>query len=475
MTASVTADFKHEWHAEQSEMLRRRFLWYTGIIASLLILQTLIGGIMHFATGFSGLLFSAVDVVTDVASALMYTGAFLYVRKHRTTRDQLIRYVYWMIVANGAMIILTMLSLVWVTDESEIFPALSFVGILVTHLLAAAFLPWTPREAIRPLLPLLGLNAILVLVLPDLPVSGRIIIIALSPLVGVPGLLVAAWRHSSFRAKFQLRMLKGHYGEMKREFGEARQVHESLFPEPLQDGSVRFTYRYHPMRQIGGDYIFAHRDEDDVLNLVLIDVTGHGLSAALTVNRLAGEIERLLGENPEIPPGDMLIGLNNYVHLTLATHSVYATAICIRVDPRHDEIAWASAGHPPAFLLAVDGTLDRLESTAIVLGACHGSEFVNAERRMRFAPGDMVPAYTDGAIEVRNEEGRMLSIEGLQRFLASATPDRTGGWVSSLLREVDRFRHGPVQDDTLLVEIYRPLEHRTAAGAVMDVNATVPS
>jgi serine phosphatase RsbU (regulator of sigma subunit) len=153
----------------------------------------------------------------------------------------------------------------------------------------------------------------------------------------------------------------------------------------------------------------------------------------------------------------VLRALNRYVHLTLANHSVYATALCLRVDPVQGVVEWASGGHPPAFLRAVDGTIDRLPSTSFVLGAVPDEAFSHGQQSHRFGPGDTLIAYTDGATEARNEAGRMLGVTGLERILASTPPAFDGGWASVILSAVEAHRLGPARDDTLVVEIVRTL------------------
>ena len=134
----------------------------------------------------------------------------------------------------------------------------------------------------------------------------------------------------------------------------------------------------------------------------------------------------------------------------------------VRIDPNTGRLAWSSAGHPPAFLRTIDGRIDRLESTTLVLGACRGDDFPHNEQTCKFLPGDVLLAYTDGAIEARNSAGRMMTVDGLQRALVSSTPDAEGGWAATALRAVDEHRFGPAQDDTLMVEIYRPVKLRPA-------------
>lgn len=343
-------------------------------------------------------------------------------------------------------------------------------SMFIGHVILCLFLPLTPRECFRPLIPLLGANLLASAVF--FPGVGWYAgALAIAAVLGIPGAMICSWRDSRFHSRFQLRHLKQRYGEMRQELTDARKIHESLFPKPATEGAVRMDYRYEPMRQIGGDYLYSRFAPSTTgpipsLHVVIVDVTGHGIPAALTVNRLHGELERLFAEHPDASPGLILQLLNRYVHLTLATHSVYVTALCIRVDPnpRADSpngaavgaLDWASGGHPPAFIRCIDGTIHRLDSTTFVLGACHGDDFVHHQQCIPFGPGDVLIAYTDGATEARDRTGRMLRIDGLQRIIAGVTPEH-GSLAAAVLRAVEEFRFGPPADDTLVVEIARPV------------------
>jgi sigma-B regulation protein RsbU (phosphoserine phosphatase) len=268
--------------------------------------------------------------------------------------------------------------------------------------------------------------------------------------------------------------LRGRYAEMRRELVDARRIHEALFPLPVEEGPVRFRYVYEPMRQLGGDYLFARfvpspHGEQPAFNLLVFDVTGHGIAAALTVNRLHGELERLFAEEPYSGPGEILGALNRYVHLTLAGHSVYVTALCCRIDPNRDVLEYASGGHPPAFVCTVDGRLEQLDSTALVLGAAAAGDFETEVHRQRFGPGDTLVAFTDGAMEARNGLGRHLGVVGLQRLLASLRVPKERECIRAILEAVSRHRAGAPEDDVLVVEVHRPVDgggSRKNSGAV---------
>ncbi len=346
--------------------------------------------------------------------------------------------------------------------------------IFASHFIACVFLPWTGRESLKPIIPLLLVNAVMTAVFAIynasvarqaalMPIMWLALgFLGLSLLTPMPGLAVCAWRHRRFHKRATFDVLRDRYSALKHELTSARQIHESLFPTAIQTGECLFRYEYEPMRQIGGDYLHvfagpANGPGERALSLILVDVTGHGIPAALTVNRLHGELARIFAENPSVPPGEVLRLLNSYVHLTLATHSVYVTAICLRACAKTDTLEYASGGHPPAFLRSVDGTIERLDSTAFVLGVSAGPDFQPEPRTVRFGPGDTLVAYTDGATEARDDHGRYFGIEGIQRVLAVGRADDVRGWPGTLRDAVEGYREGPTMDDVLVIEMHRPL------------------
>jgi len=486
MTHTVTQDFREEYEAERTRWLRRRILWYTGILGGFQIVSLAIS-FLEIALGsdrtvsLEGL---GLIVLRGFPVLLLLLGSFAYVSRRTMRQESLLRIAFWLTVIIGAINIAFAPAFREVvieggagtlSEEATVWARrLSALGVLFfTHFVACLFIPWTAREASRPLLPLLGVLALTTLILGG-GLVGTLVFLGLSPFAGLPGVAVCWWRHSRFRDRFLYRMVRGRYGELQRELIDARSVHEALFPEPILEGDPCFHFRYEPMHQIGGDYLYAFRekreDAPDRLSVILIDVTGHGIKAALTVNRVYGELERVFAETPDIEPGPLLLALNRYVRLTLAKHNIYATALVMRFDPQRDELTYANAGHPPAFLRTAGGLIEQLDSTAPLLGVFERRVYHPDPRTIRFGPGDTLIAYTDGATDSTNETGDRLKIVGLQRILAGDKPEslKKGRWAATIAHEINHFRFGAAVDDTLLVEVWRPIHadvepHRRSA------------
>ena len=177
----------------------------------------------------------------------------------------------------------------------------------------------------------------------QLGMRGLEILIALGPTIVISAVRM---RNSSIRQQREMleRQVKAFGGELDR----ARQIHDSMFPEPIE-GDIRLEYTYDPLLGIGGDFLHIHQHKNTGrVTLTILDVSGHGLAAALTVNRLFGELERICAEHPdEITPTLLMSGLNRYVHLVMAKHSLYATAACVQMDPSTSNLHWVVSGHPP--------------------------------------------------------------------------------------------------------------------------------
>ncbi|MEO1008491.1 MAG: PP2C family protein-serine/threonine phosphatase [Planctomycetota bacterium] len=464
---TFTSEFTHEFEAETGRLLRKRFLWFLGTMLALWVIEHSVALIGWKAIASLGTWMVALTALLAVADLAVYGWLLQRVRGSRPEKPSLLRLTRILLIYFGCK---SLFEQVFIPIDIA-FPV-AMISFGFAFLMAAVFLPWSPREVFRTVAIVTGLHLV-VFLWQNLPPNWSWLWIATFPVFLGPGFAVTAVKHSSRMKAFKMRFLAHRYGEVRREMTDARRIHEDLFPEPRDVGDLCFRYLYQPMRQIGGDFLFFHESpgiEGRIpTSCVLLDVTGHGLAAALTVNRLHGELERIFAEEPNAEPGRVLTQLNRYVHLTLAQHSIYASAVCMRVDPVTSELTYASAGHPPAFLRGVDGTVEELHSTTLVLGACAPADFLAEAESRPFGPGDLLIAYTDGAMEARNEEGRIIGRQWLMSMVAGADCG-PGEWPKRVVGELDARRHGPPEDDTLVIEIHRLLERD--AGSPEDAEAS---
>jgi serine phosphatase RsbU (regulator of sigma subunit) len=468
---AAPSEFELALQRYRGQWLRRRFLWFcaVGVLANVgfnaLNLRGLFTaqGPARWALGVSTL-----QLTLSLAVTL---SAFVYAWRSPPRVATILRLAVLLVVVDTVLAMLSArIELVFEAAAGDptaltppafwaaVFPATIFFG----HLIACLFVPWTVRESLKPVGINLAIYATCVIIdlwlLNKAPVPASLVAMILAaPLGAIPGTLVCLWRSWRFHRRFQLEFESSGYRRLQGELVSARRLHESSLPPQRPAGAIRLAYAYEPAQQIGGDMLFVHppTPASEILTAVILDVTGHGVGSALMVNRLLGELERLFALSPDSRPGQVIAALNAYARLTMARHGVYVTALCVRTDRQTGELLWASGGHPPALLRRRDGRIDRLESTAMMLGVLDSTQFDPGEQRLPLAPGDVVLAYTDGAIESRNEQDRLFEIEGLCQALndlgASANPSDT--WPTAVLARIVRFRNVPPQDDTLVVSI----------------------
>jgi len=333
------------------------------------------------------------------------------------------------------------------------YGAWGLLDVLMLHIAVTLVLPWKPWESIQPFVVPMALWAALLLAFtPALDPMTRTVIIICSPVALLPGGLIAWWRTKRALEQFNQQMLGRKVRSLGGELSRARIVHDAMFPVPFDFGHVEFQYEYAPIQEIGGDYVHVHHcPRTGRITLTILDVAGHGLAAALTVNRLFGELERIRAENPDAEPGEVMELLNRYIHLTMSNHSMFATGACMMLDPSSGALKWVNAGHPPAFIRHGDGRVDDLGGTCMLLGVESYDEFDANMKSTTMRPGDVLIAYTDGAIEARNKQGRQLGIEQLRETTRFDPPPRN--WSRFLATAVARHHEGNCDDDILIVSL----------------------
>ncbi len=460
-----TTEFRRSFTQETDVLLRRRLIWFISIWASLNLLILIFTIVMmannsNFASVFGSNTVKVVFISTTVLWFGAYITSLILAVGKKLDAKAMVYISLGLIVLDGALGI-----------GVRVLPipgALELSSFVLAYFIACCLFPWTLQQAIIPVVIVACASLFTHVVVQDHKIAGSLFLTFMLVAFTIPGMFICGMKYSQRMQRATNKFLNQRYGMLRQELAYARQVHEALYPAPRTTGNLRYAYQYEPMQQIGGDYLYtkvhdATDTKGEAVSVVIIDVTGHGIPAALTVNRLHGEIDICFAENPDISPGDLLAKLNKYVHLTLAKHSIYATAVCLRVDHDRHRVEYASGGHPPAFIRGVDGSLRDLDPTTFVLGACADEDFDSAQIEAEFMPGDSLVVYTDGAIEARSLQGKMLHIDGLRKLLAAPVMPgiENGGqgqWSERILNEVTAYRGGlPPEDDTLVIEIYRPI------------------
>ena len=475
--APIPAEFLAQYDAERARVLRRRAIWYCAVMLAIIaygwwstISDLLDADRYPVSPGTA-----SADIIFTTIFTLIFGRATVYFARRPRSRAEIVRAFQWLILICGlalAVVLDLLRHAPWSADtlplrtpDDDLAQAsASLLVLFIMHFISSLLVALSPREALAPLLPVLGAFALWVLLVSVGPPGQKAVLVAVSPLAGLPGLAWSWWRYRSFAERFNARAIQRRYTEVTRELTDARRVHEALFPPPLSRGPVRVRYHYEPMREIGGDFLFVRplsfppsAPAGPVL-AVLIDVTGHGIAAALAVNRLHDELGRLC-VGRIAGPREVILALNSFIAGSLAPTGMFATAIAIMVEPGAQAcVRWAGAGHPPAFLRTPDGRVERLESTAPMLGVLDAELFECDEGRADMPPGATVIAYTDGVNEAKDSGGAMLGLPAVEALIArgpgaGAAPAEPATVADALAAAVRSHRADQPTDDTLIVEL----------------------
>ncbi|MEV5321033.1 GAF domain-containing SpoIIE family protein phosphatase [Streptomyces sp. NPDC052687] len=234
-----------------------------------------------------------------------------------------------------------------------------------------------------------------------------------------------------------------------RRYEQYRDTAESLQRAQLTDlpavPGLLLAARYLPATQgmnIGGDWYDAFLQPDGSLLIVIGDVTGHGLHAAIVMGQLRTALRAYAIDNAT--PGEILTLLHRMLrHLQ---PELYATALIARVSPGEREAVWASAGHPPAIVCSDDGGVSVLrDRPGPMLGI--PIDCVYADHATALPPGGTLMLYTDGLVE-RRALGIDPGIERLADALgALPAPETEQDLDAAADTVVTRLLHDSARDD----------------------------
>jgi serine phosphatase RsbU (regulator of sigma subunit)/catechol 2,3-dioxygenase-like lactoylglutathione lyase family enzyme len=228
----------------------------------------------------------------------------------------------------------------------------------------------------------------------------------------------------------------------------AKQVQTRLFPQrqPLTR-TLAYAGMCQPARTVGGDYYDFLDLGSRRLGLVLADIAGKGMGAALLMANLQAALRSQCATAWE-EPERFLRSVNQLLYENTAEGD-YATLFFAEYNDDTRKLRYANCGHPPALLLRRNASLERLGATCTVVGLFESWDCALEERQV--APGDAVLLYTDGVTEALNSEGEEF---GEERLLEAARQHR-GLSPSELLAAVAdqarRFSPDEQADDITLI------------------------
>lgn len=242
---------------------------------------------------------------------------------------------------------------------------------------------------------------------------------------------------------------------MKRDLEIAREIQTWLVPsQPPEVAGANIAFATRPQNSVAGDYydaFYPDPENREKLMVVIADVAGKSVPAALLMATLQASLRTIAGENA--PLADLVARLNRYACAHSLNGMRFTTAVLGEYNTASRRLTYVNAGHNSPILRRASGAIETLEAGGLPLGIRLDRPYETASLELR--PGDALILFTDGVVEAFNESGEEF---GNERWLSAirSLPD----WDASqtlqfLMKRVDEFVGATRQSDDITCLVFR--------------------
>lgn len=254
------------------------------------------------------------------------------------------------------------------------------------------------------------------------------------------------------------------YGQIRCDLAAAARIQQQMLPRSRGIAApFRAEWLFLPAAEVSGDNFNLFALTPERVGFFLLDVSGHGIPAALLSARLSCSLvpaggEALASELGQVGPAAFLSGLNQQLTDPDAEVENYATIVYGVLDKRDGSAEIVLAGHPPPLVLRCSGGFDDLPSGGLPFGMF--PEVAYESRRLRLEQGDKLILYSDGVTECRGTDGELFGEQRFRDFVARFRGADPGQLTKDLGDHLRRWHGGADFDDDISVMV---LERRSDA------------
>lgn len=235
------------------------------------------------------------------------------------------------------------------------------------------------------------------------------------------------------------------------ELETARQIQSSILPASVPElANLRIAASYHPMTAAAGDFYQFVRSDNNHLGMLVADVSGHGIPAALISSMIKVAMQSVAGFAPD--PAKVLGGLNHILSTEL--RGQLTSAAYLWIDTENHSARYSAAGHPPLlYWRDACGELQHIESNGLLFGVAQDCEYpvcsLTVESRDRFL------IYTEGLIEPENARGESFGDQQLEQVVRNNRSHPASELMQQLLSELRKWQPASTsqQDDITLIVV----------------------
>jgi len=241
---------------------------------------------------------------------------------------------------------------------------------------------------------------------------------------------------------------------MKRDLEIAREIQMWLVPsEPPQVPEADIAFATRPQNSVAGDYYdaFYPDEQRDRLVMVIADVAGKSVPAALLMATLQASLRTIAGEGVAV--AELVTRLNRYASAYSLDGRRFTTAVLCEYEPATRRLTYVNAGHNAPILRHADGSFETLEVGGLPLGIKLGAEYQTAALELR--PGDALIFFTDGVVEAFNESGEEFGNSRWQGAIRNLPDWNAQETLQFLMKRVDEFVGATRQSDDITCLVFR--------------------
>lgn len=255
--------------------------------------------------------------------------------------------------------------------------------------------------------------------------------------------------HALMEANHKLNRI---HSELEDEMETAKRIQEGLMPKELPETvNLSASAIYIPAGKVGGDFYDIIITPRQKIAILIFDVSGHGIPAAL-IGAMAKMLFAQYLEKTE-SPAEVFKEVNKQLCSFIKTEQ-YLTAFLGIIDPIKNSMDYSRAGHvPPLIYNSKSATITRLDSKGFFIG--HSALLNIAEYRdnqIQLSPGDKILFYTDGLTEGCCSEGLLYGTERLKNAMVKYGSLALNDLLDNIVHNQEKFRNGtPLRDDFTLL------------------------
>jgi serine phosphatase RsbU (regulator of sigma subunit) len=239
---------------------------------------------------------------------------------------------------------------------------------------------------------------------------------------------------------------------MERELQLAAAIQSSVLPQqlPAIRGASVAAFSS-PARSVGGDYYDIFAVDKDRTGLLVADVSGKGVAAAMLTMVVRAYLRVAVQQGLE---PDAILAYVNRMVLGDVSDGRFITAVCAILDPNRGELVLSNAGHPPILLYrAASSAIEHLDLAGLPLGISDLDRY--SSLRVRLSPGDVLVFYTDGVIEAHNPAGETYGLARLERLVGDCAAAAATDIGQRIMQELGDFAAATPQHDDVTLAVLR--------------------